>query len=126
MVNPWHSKSEDQKRYVEDTFGRILRGYLMDDETSTILFSWVMSNPFMFELIVRQLDGMNYTLHKIALVCDKQPHIDRMRRDRRRAEQASNPDTMKPYHELGARVIDVSRTSAQDAAKLIKEAIDHS
>lgn len=29
MINPWKAKTKEQKKYVEDTFTRILRGYLV-------------------------------------------------------------------------------------------------
>jgi tRNA uridine 5-carbamoylmethylation protein Kti12 len=124
MVNPWHSKTKEQQKYIEDTYGRILRSYFTDTATSTIIFSWVMHSPFMFDIIINQLDGMEFKLYKIALICDMKSHIYRKTKDGRRTEQIENQDSMEPYFNLGATIVDVSTISAKDAAYQIVELLN--
>lgn len=119
MINPWKSKTPDQKKYVEDTFSRILLGYFVNKNINTVLFSWVMSSSWMFDLITEPLSDIEFRLYKIALVCDKDAHIERMQKDERREEQANSPDSMEPYYQLGAEVIDVSSMSVADTVQRV-------
>jgi adenylate kinase family enzyme len=119
MLPPWHAKSDAQKQHVEDLFGRILRGYLADEATRVVLFSWVMPAPAMFDIIANQLRGVPYEPVRIALVCEAEAHVARMRGDGRRPAQAEHPDIMAPYHGLGAEIIDVTHIAAREAAEQI-------
>jgi len=71
MINPWVPKTAEQKRYVEGSFLRIIRGYLESKHVSIVLFSWVMSSTWMFDLITEPLSDLEIDICKIALVCDK-------------------------------------------------------
>lgn len=124
MKNPYRPKTLEQKKYVEDAFGYILRGYLEDNDTNIVLFNWVINNLSMFSLITEQLKNIDYTLIKIALICEKSTHISRMRIDNRRKDQAENPANMDPYYDLGAHIIDVSNISVQETAKKAMEIIN--
>jgi adenylate kinase family enzyme len=119
MINPWKAKTKEQKKYVEDTFTRILRGYLNNEDINTVLFSWVMSSPRMFGIITEALVDIKFDLYKIALVCDRDAHIKRMRLDKLRNEQVELPDSMEPYYHLGAEVIDVSTTPIEDVVQRV-------
>lgn len=117
MINPWKDKTQEQKKYVEGTFTRILRGYLDNENIKTILFSWVISSEYMFDLVIKPLSDMEFDLVKIALVCDREVHIERMRKDNRREEQINSPYSMAPFYKLGAEVIDVTQLSVDEMVK---------
>jgi adenylate kinase family enzyme len=124
MINPWISKTPDQKKHVEGTFSRILRGYLENEEIHTVLFSWVMSSIWMFDLITEPLSDLTFDTHKIAIICDKEKHIERMKLDGRRDEQVNSPDSMDKYLKLGVNIIDTTSLSINEAAKIALNIID--
>jgi len=77
MVNPYPGKTPEQKRYAEEAFAHILNGYFEDDNTKTILFSWLMPHDFMFDLVTSRLKDKDYELHKISLICsDRETYIE--------------------------------------------------
>lgn len=118
MINPWIPKTAEEKRYVEDIFLRILRGYLGNRDIHTVLFSWVLSSTWMFDLITEPLSDLKLDIRKIALVCDKEQHIQRMKSAGRRAEQANFPDSMDKYYKLGANIIDTTSLSKDETVKI--------
>ena len=124
MINPWVSKTAEQKKYVEDTFVRILRGYLENDNINTVLFSWVMSSPWMFDLITKPLSDLTLDIRKITLICDKKKHIERMKLDGRREEQANFPDSMDKYYNLGAKIIDTTNIPINEVVKNVLRIIE--
>lgn len=123
MINPWISKTAEQKRYVEGSFLRILRGYLENKNIDIVLFSWVMSRAWMFDLITEPLSDLTLDIRKIALVCDREQHIERMKLDGRRDEQANFPEPMDDYHKLGASIIDTTLLSKDETVKIALDII---
>lgn len=117
MIHPWIPKTAEQKKYTEDSFSRILRGYLENESIHTVLFSWVMHSTWMFDLITEPLSDLTFDIREIAIVCDKEQHIERMKLDGRRNEQANFPESMDNYYKLGANIIDVSSLSFNEAVK---------
>lgn len=118
MINPWIPKTSEQKRDVEGTFSRILHGYLENDGISTVLFSWVMSSTWMFDLITEPLSNMTLDIRKIALVCDREQYIERIKSDDRRDELVSFPSSMDNFYTLGASVIDTTALSKSATVKI--------
>ncbi len=123
MVHPWHGKSEEQKRSVERVFGRILDAYLSDGATHTVLFSWLMSAQFMFDLVTSQIACRDYSVHRFALVCEREEYLRRLRADGRSEGKITNPADMAPFAALDARVLDVTRLTPQQTARAIWDAI---
>ncbi len=119
MVNPYPGKTERQKRYAEKAFGYILDGYLQDENTEIILFSWLMNGDFMFDLVTEQISCANYELVKIALVCEEQEHVNRLRAGNRSEGKIEHPDDMAKYRALRAHVIDTTHRSIEDTAEEI-------
>ncbi|SKC81962.1 AAA family ATPase [Maledivibacter halophilus] len=124
MIHPWIPKTTEQKKYVEGSFLRVLRGYLENEDIHTVLFSWVMNSMWMFDLITEPLSDLTLDIRKIALVCAKEQHMKRMKLDGRRDEQANFPDSMDNYYKLGASIIDVTSLSKNEAAKIALNIIE--
>ena len=127
MVNPYPGKTSEQKKYAETAFGYILRGYLDDINTEIILFSWIMHNDFMFDLVTSHLTEKSYELIKIALVCsDTEIYIDRMKRDGRREEQLTADVDMQRFIQLSKiNVVDVTNLTIKETATRILDIIRH-
>lgn len=124
MVNPYPGKTAEQKIYVEKAFGYILDGYLNDPNTHTVFFSWCIHSNFMFELVTERITYTDYKLKKIALICDTEEHIRRLKADNRREEQITNHGNMEKYRALDAHLIDTTKLSVSDTVKEILLLID--
>lgn len=119
MINPWTAKTHVQKEYVEQTFTRILRGYLLNESTNTIIFSWVIKSKRQLEIILEPLADIDMKVYKIALICNVDAHKERMKLDNRRAEQVNTCYDMEPYYQLEAEVIDISELSVEQTLEKI-------
>lgn len=121
MVNPYPGKTAEQKKYAEAAFGYILRGYLDDINTETILFSWLMHSDFMFDSVTCHLTEKNYEFIKIVLICsDREIYVDRMKRDGRREEQIAEVVDMQRFVQLSdVNVVDVANMTVKEAAARI-------
>lgn len=118
MINPWIPKTSEEKIFVEGSFSRILRGYLENNDIHTVLFSWVMSSTSMFDLITKPLSNMSLDIRKIALICDKDQYIERMKSDGRRDDQINFPYPIDNFYKLGASIIDTSTLSKLETVKI--------
>lgn len=126
MVNPYPGKTDEQKRYAEETFGRILDGYMNDENTTSVFFSWLMHSDFMFDLVTKQISHKNYALYKIVLVCeDAGVFVERMKRDGRRDEQVNGVVDMDAYRKIDACAIDVSKKTPLEVANEIVERVNN-
>ncbi|MGE5579265.1 MAG: AAA family ATPase [Bacillota bacterium] len=123
MINPWSPKTTEQKRYVEGTFERILKGYLENDAIHVVLFSWVMTSQHMFDLITDRLTEFSLEVFRVALVCDAEQHKRRMMLDARPAHHLDSAGHMASYYDLHAEVLDVSSITPREAALKIRELI---
>ncbi|MCE5236245.1 MAG: AAA family ATPase [Clostridiaceae bacterium] len=119
MVNPYPGKTAEQKTYAEKAFGYILDGYFNDDNTNTILFSWLIHSNFMFELVTNRITYTNYELVKVVLICDEQEHALRMLSDNREEAKIAARDTMDKYLLLDAIKIDTTHLSVHETAEKI-------
>lgn len=124
MINPYIPKTNEQKRFVEETFTRILSGYLEHDKINTIIFGWVISKPWMYDLILKPLEKFSIEVFKISLVCsDEDVYRERLKNDHRRTELILQPYQMKPFQNLDANLIDVSYKTISEIKQEILEII---
>ena len=119
MVNPYPGKTDEQKTYSLESFGRILDGYFNDENTDIIFFSWMIQWDFMFELITNQISCQNYEVIKIALVCEEKAFIQRLAGGNRSENKIGNPDDMDKYRSLNANIIDTTDLSVYETADKI-------
>ena len=125
MVNPYPGKTEAQKRYAERAFGYILDGYLEDEGTTHIFFSWLMHGDFMFDLVTDQIKHKNYELHKFVLVCeDAKVFRERKEMDGRIPEQIHEHVDMSAFRRMNAHIIDVSDKTPADVVEEIRQRIE--
>lgn len=70
--------SEENKQMVQDNIKYILRNYLKNSSLPYVIFSWVIHQEKIFELILRELNDLEFELYKITLVCSEVALIQRM------------------------------------------------
>ena len=96
MVNPYPGKTDEQKVYSLESFGRILDGYFNDENTDIIFFSWMIQRDYM----------------------------QRLKDGNRSERKINNPDDMEKYRSLNAHVIDTTDLSACDTVNRIMSLIN--
>jgi hypothetical protein len=89
-----------------------------------VLFSWLMKTTRMFELITVPLKDFDLNIVKIALVCDREDHVQRKIKDNRIEEQIYEKSSMENYYNFGAHVIDTTNKTVQESGMLVRELIE--
>jgi len=124
MVNPYPGKTDEQKAYSLESFGRILDGYFNDENTDIIFFSWMIQRDFMFKLVIDKISYKKYEVIKIVLVCDEKVFLQRLIDGNRSERKINNPDDMEKYRSLNAHVLDTTNLSVCDTANKIMSLIN--
>ena len=70
--------SEENKQMVQDNIRYVLRNYLKNSSLSYVIFSWVIHQEEIFELILQELNDLEFELYKITLICSESALIKRM------------------------------------------------
>ena len=70
LMNPWNFCDEN-KRMVENNISFILNSYLKNKNINCIIFSWVIPQEDIFDLILKKLDKNKCEVVKISLICSK-------------------------------------------------------
>lgn len=78
----------------------------------------------MFDLVTEPLSDLAFDTLKIAIICDKEKHIERMIIDGRRSEQANTPDFTDKYLKLGANIIDTTSLTINEEVRIALNIID--
>jgi len=125
MVNPYPGKTDEQKAYSLESFGRIIDGYFNDENTNIVFFSWLIQYDFMFELVTEKISYKTYEIVKIALVCDEKAYVQRLKDGNRSENKINNLDDMEKYRSLNANVIDTTDLSVCDTVDKIMSLIYH-
>ena len=124
MVNPYPGKTDEQKTYSLESFGRILDGYFNDINTRIVLFSWMIQWDYMFDLVTSMIAYKDFELIKIVLVCEANVFTERLINGNRSEDKIYNLDDMEKYRSLNAHIIDTTSLSVCDTANIIISLID--
>ena len=79
----------------------------------------------MFELVTDKISYKTYKVIKIALVCDEEAYVQRLKDGNRSENKINNLDDMEKYRSLNANVIDTTDLSECDTVDKIKSLICH-
>lgn len=85
MMHPFVA-SEENKQMVQENIHYILRNYLKNSSLDYIIFNWVIHQEEIFELILNGLQGFEFEVYKITLLCDAEELEKRMLHDGRKTE----------------------------------------
>ena len=121
MMNPW-SFTEENKKMVEDNITYLLRNYLQNSSFEYVIFSWVIHQEAIFELILGKLKDLDFELHKITLQCSEKALQERMVKDGRDSEVIERSLLrLKLYETMNTRKIDTSDLSISEAVQKVME-----
>ncbi len=110
MMNPWVF-SEENKAMVIENIGFLLRNYLKNSGFDYVLFSWVIHQDAIWNLILQQISDLEFELIRFSLVCDNATLEQRL------IQRGDTPDVIREslgrlsfYEEMDSVKIDTANS----------------
>ncbi len=123
MMNPW-TVTEENKRMVEDNIMHLLRNFLKNSTFDYIIFSWVIHQESIFNMILDKLKGLEFKLHKITITCSEEALKARMLKDGRNAQTVEESiRRLKSYQSMNTIKVDTTAMTVSEVVKKIREII---
>ena len=116
--------SEENKEMVINNISYLLRSYLNNSGYKYIIFCWVIQEEAIFKQILDKLNGFDFELHKVSLVCNEEALRSRLNIDVqngiRKADVIDRSiERISFYEKMNTLKIDVSNITPKDTAKKI-------
>jgi len=116
--------SEENKEMVINNISYLLRSYLNNSGYKYIIFCWVIQEEAIFKQILDKLNGFDFELHKVSLVCNEEALRSRLNIDVqngiRKADVIDRSiERISFYEKMDTVKIDVSNITPKNAAKKI-------
>lgn len=116
--------SEENKQMVQENIKYVLRNYLKNSSLPYVIFSWVIHQEEIFELILRELDDLEFELYKITLICSEAALIKRMSTGGRTEDNIeSSVKRLALYQDMNTIKIDTTDLKLPDIIVKIKDII---
>lgn len=110
---------------VPDNICCLLKPFLNNTGYEYVIFCWVIHQKDIFDQLLMRLQGLEFELHKVSLICSEQVLTDRLQNDveagirKQDVIQRSIP-RLALYRDMDTQKIDVSDITPQQAVKKIK------
>ena len=80
MMNPFIVNDEN-KEMVLDNITHLLRNFLMNSSLEYVIFNWVIHLEEIFDMVLSKLDGLEFEVIKITLMCNEDSFRKRVSAD---------------------------------------------
>lgn len=80
MMNPF-IVNEENKRMVLENITFQLKNFLKNSSSEYVVFNWVIHSDEIMDDLLKLLDGLEFDLYKITLMCSKEKLIERIEND---------------------------------------------
>ena len=116
--------SDENKEMVINNISYLLKSYLNNSGYEYIILCWVIQDEAIFKQILDKLNGFDFELHKISLVCSEESLKNRLNIDvengiRKTDVISRSIERISFYEKMDTVKIDVSNITPKDAAKKI-------
>jgi Predicted nucleotide kinase (related to CMP and AMP kinases) len=119
LMNPWNFCDEN-KRMVEDNIAHLLRNFLANSNFDYVIFSWVIHQESIFDMILSRLSGLEFEPVKITLMCSPEELRRRvMERDRDEKGAEHSIERLKLYNNMDTIKIDTTCITPEETVKKI-------
>jgi adenylate kinase family enzyme len=120
--------TEENKEMVMDNICYLLKSFLNNTGYEYVIFCWVIHQEDIFDQLLMQLQGLEFELHKISLICSEQALTARLQNDveadiRKQDVIERSIPRLALYRDMDTQKIDVSDITAEQAAKEIKHLV---
>lgn len=127
-MNPFVVNDEN-KAMVMGNITYQLRAFLNNSGYEYVIFCWVIHEQAILDEILEKLSGCEYELHAISLVCSPEALAKRMTKDIDKGVRPADTviersvERLELYDKLSTVKLDVSGTTAEEAAVLVEKLI---
>jgi len=116
--------SDENKEMVINNISYLLKSYLNNSGYKYIIFCWVIQEEDIFKQILDKLNGFDFELYKISLVCSEESLKNRLNIDVKNGIRKVDVinrsiERISLYEKMDTVKIDVSNITPQDTAKVI-------
>lgn len=80
MMNPFIVNEENKKMVLENISFQ-LKNFLKNSSSEYVVFNWVIHSDEIMDDLLKLLDGLEFDLYKIKLICSKEKLIERIEND---------------------------------------------
>jgi cytidylate kinase len=80
MMNPF-IVNEENKEMVLDNITHLLRNFLINSSFEYVIFNWVIHLEEIFDMVLSKLDGLEFEVIKITLICNEYSFRKRVSKD---------------------------------------------
>lgn len=125
MMNPFIVNDEN-KEMVLDNITHLLRNFLMNSFFEYVIFNWVIHLEEIFDMVLSKLDGLEFEVIKITLMCNEDSFRKRVSADitnnlREKEALDMGLERIPLYKNMNTIKIDTSDISVLETAnKIIK------
>lgn len=125
MMNPFIVNDEN-KEMVLDNITHLLRNFLMNSSLEYVIFNWVIHLDEIFDMVLSKLDGLEFEVIKITLMCNEDSFRERVSADiannlREKEALDMGLERIPLYKNMNTIKIDTSDISVLETAnKIIK------
>ena len=113
MMNPF-MVTDENKIMVQDNINFLLRSFLNNSSYEYIIFNWVISDEWLFDVILDRLKDFEFSLYKISLMCSPEILKERMIKDGREESGIQySISKLKYYENMHTYKIDTNQMSAE-------------
>lgn len=124
MMNPF-KVTEENKRMAEDNITYLLNNFLENPDFEYVIFSWVMHNENIFDVLLEKLQKNEFQRYKISLVCSPEELKKRMLKDGREEKDIEmSLGRLKSYERMDTIKVDTTNTAVEKTVNEIVNIVD--
>jgi len=124
MMNPF-KVTEENKRMAEDNITYLLNNFLGNPDFEYVIFSWVMHNENIFDVLLEKLQKNEFQRYKISLVCSPEELKKRMLKDGREEKDIEmSLGRLKSYERMNTIKVDTTNTAVEKTVNEIVNIVD--
>jgi len=124
MMNPF-KVTEENKRMAEDNITYLLNNFLENPDFEYVIFSWVMHNENIFDVLLEKLQKNEFQRYKISLVCSPEELKKRMLKDGREEKDIEmSLGRLKSYERMNTIKVDTTNTAVEKTVNEIVNIVD--
>ncbi len=123
MMDPW-VVTDETKQLVEGNIHHLLRSFLTASCFDHVIFNWVIHQEEIFDIVLGGLQGLDFDLYKISLVCSEQALRERAALDGRSPENIENAAARLPlYQQMDTVKIDTTNKPVHTVVEEITQLV---
>jgi len=123
MMNPFDANEYNRQMVIEN-IGFLLRNFLKNPSFDYVVFNWVIHLEGIYDEVLAQIEGFEFELYKITLMCDSEALRKRIEHDINLGERSPSAISaslgrLEMYQKLNSIKIDTTHMNTTDIVEQI-------